>query len=157
MSPADVEILTLRGTELRSAEAFYQALGHGPTLGLDETVLLARSGEISLGAVRLVCEQGVLVLRTMLVHPDWQQRGVGTALLHKLVQLVQDHECFCLPWDYLVEFYAGSGFHRVDAAELPPFLQDRLRQYQAAGQAIVAMRRPRRDIIPQLDSSGSAG
>lgn len=40
-------------------------------------MLLARCGELSIGAVRLACEQGPLALRTMQVHPDWQRRELG--------------------------------------------------------------------------------
>ena len=145
VSTVKVQILRLRGIELASAEAFYRSLGRGPTIGPQETVLLARCGETSVGAVRLVWDQGVLVLRTMQVHPNWQRRGVGTALLQALVRLLDDRECFCLPWDHLLAFYAASGFAGVEAAMLPPFLQERLRRYQAAGHHTIGMRRPGRN------------
>ena len=156
VSTAGVQILTLRGTELASAEAFYRSLGRDPTIGPDETVLLARCGESGIGAVRLVCEQGSLVLRTMQVHPDWQRRGIGTALLQSLVELVDERECFCLPWDHLVGFYAASGFAQVEPAVLPSFLQERLRHSQAAGQPIVGMRRTGRNATGSSVTPGQS-
>ncbi len=137
----DLAIAALGSGELRIAEAFYRSLSTSISLHPDETVLLARHTGNIIAAVRLAPEHGVLVLRTMRVHPDWQQRGIGTALLLRLAPVLGSRECFCLPWKHLQGFYGQAGFETVKAAGLPPFLRERLRQYQADGHRLVAMRR----------------
>lgn len=63
------------------------------------------------------------------VLSDWREQGVGAHVLERLVELARDQGfeeayAFTGSGGYLSQF----GFERVDEAELPPVLVDRLRE-----------------------------
>lgn len=93
------------------------------------------------GAVRLCDEQGVAVLRTMRVAADRQRQGLGRRLIAALARELGSRDCFLLGFRHLEGFYGLEGFAKVDAADLPPHLQDRLRLYLAGRPDVMPMRR----------------
>jgi GNAT superfamily N-acetyltransferase len=116
--------------------------GYDVTLNSSDTVFLAEEADKGVGMVRRTTEEGVLMLRTMLVAPAARDRGIGTQLVQAFVPLLEGQECYCVPYRHLIRFYEHGGFLRVESRHAPVFLQERLADYRSEGLDVVLMRRP---------------
>src|ERR1051326_3107574 len=87
----------------------------------DRFFISEMDGEL-VGVVRLALEEGALVLRGMRVRADMQRRGIGTRLLADVVAALGSQKCYCIPYRWLISFYAQAGFVEVARDEVPPFL-----------------------------------
>ena len=126
------------------ARAAYEAWGYEGGVQPADTVLLAEAadgGEL-LGLVRLTLEEGTRMLRGMQVAPTAQRRGIGTRLLHALVEGLGDGPCYCVPYVHLVDFYGQAGFVECPLTRAPAFLVQRIGAYRREGLAVTLMRRP---------------
>ena len=127
--------------ELSAVREFYLRQNYSNPISESDTILLAIiAGEV-VAAVRLVSEQGFLVLRGMCVDGPWQRKGVGTFLLRGL-QNDMERECFCVSLPHLDSFYKSAKFESVDDEEVPPFLVSRRAQYVDRGMPSVILKRP---------------
>jgi N-acetylglutamate synthase-like GNAT family acetyltransferase len=129
-SPLVVRVRRAHPADLPRVRARYAAWRYGSDVALDDTAFIAEDDEALVGLVRLVQEQGVLVLRGMRVVAERQRQGVGTRLLHALVADVGTEACFCIPYPHLVGFYGRGGFVEIDPADAPAFLGERLTAYR---------------------------
>ncbi len=109
---------------------FYARTKYTQPLADNDVLLLAESEGGICAAARVCQEQGVLVLRGMRVSQPHQRRGIGTLLLQRVIQLVADQACYCIPHRYLREFYQQAGFREIEPACGPVFLAERLAMYQ---------------------------
>jgi len=100
--------------------------------------VLQRDGANLVAAVRLASEDGVLVLRTMVVAEGSQRRGIGARLLQRASRAIGDRESYCIARSYLESFYGRAGFRPITAEALPLHLRVRL------GDGLIAMRREAR-------------
>lgn len=116
--------------------------GYDVTLNSSDTVLLAEEAAKGVGMVRRTFEEGVLMLRTMLVAPVARDRGIGTQLVQAFVPLLEGQECYCVPYRHLIRFYGHGGFLCIESRHAPVFLQERLADYRSEGLDVVLMRRP---------------
>lgn len=118
--------LKLLERDLNRARRFYVERGYSPVLYPDDRILVAISTNARvIGAVRLCREFGVLVLRGMQVHPNYQRKGIGTKLLQRFKGLVLEEDCYCIPYAHLESFYNQIGFIGLDACDAPVFLEQR--------------------------------
>lgn len=124
---------------LEKVVLFYKSVGEDVILD-SSTVLVAMVDGRIVGAVRLVEEFDVLVLRTMNVDPQFQRQGVGTALLQKATVLIADRVCYCLPYPHVKAFYEKFDFIEVEPATLPDHLRERYREYTESF-AVIAMQK----------------
>ena len=138
----------VHGDGLARVRAFYEQAGYGGGASAADIVLAAMAGERMIGVVRLCEENGVTVLRGMQVAPAFQRQGIGRALLERCLPWLDRGEAFCLPYDHLLGFYAGTGFTPVQPECLPGFLRRRMAGYLASGQRVLAMRRPGPAYMP---------
>lgn len=143
MKPHVAPRITIDTIDAAAASAFYRALGNAGNAQPGDLVLAARVDGVLGGIVRLCVEDDVRVLRGMQIAPTHQHHGVGSALLLALVARLGQHECWCLPWPHLVEFYAHCGFAPCPIEDAPPHLQARHAAYAAAGKHVIVMHRPR--------------
>ena len=109
----------------------------------DEVFAACIQSEV-VGVVRLAHENGVIVLRGMRVKHDLRGRGTGTLMLQKLAETLGSHTCYCIPYAWLLGFYGRIGFERIGPDETPPFLAERLADYQKRGLDVDVMVRNRR-------------
>jgi N-acetylglutamate synthase-like GNAT family acetyltransferase len=133
--------------ELAAINAFYARpeIGYDSRVQHDDRVIVAELDGLLLGCVRLQEEEGHSVLRGMYVSPTYQKRGIGKAMLAELLQWLDGRTCYCLPYEHLETPLYGrhGGFRRVDPAELPQRLRERLTEYHRKGATdIIAMFRP---------------
>jgi N-acetylglutamate synthase-like GNAT family acetyltransferase len=118
---------------------FYHDNGYGATVSPSDCVLMAEVENKIVGVVRICEESDTVVLRGMQVAPGFRTRGIGTALLGEVSELIGDRECYCLPYTHLQEFYSRIGFHTVGPERTPGFLKNRRDEYEAKGLDVVVM------------------
>jgi GNAT superfamily N-acetyltransferase len=80
-------------------------------------VFVVRSGVRPIGAAMLLPTMAQTVyLETMVVHPKRQRRGIGSALLAKVVSYADTHqvilELHCLPKGKAIRLYEHFGFKK---------------------------------------------
>jgi N-acetylglutamate synthase-like GNAT family acetyltransferase len=114
-----------------------------PNIRVDEEIqVIAENGGLAVGIVRLVDEEGHLVLRGMNVRPECQRQGIGKRMLVELQGHIDERDCYCLPFSHLEDFYGTIGFERIGKDQAPDHLAKRLERYTAMGLDVIIMKRP---------------
>jgi predicted N-acetyltransferase YhbS len=125
------------------AEFYKTRVPAGYKLNENDTFFIAKQDREIIGSVRLVREEGVLVLRAMQVHSEFQRKGIGRLLLDELVKDLGSEDCYCIPYEHLETFYGLIGFKKISIEEAPAFLQERIARYLKDIRSIM-MKRPGR-------------
>jgi N-acetylglutamate synthase-like GNAT family acetyltransferase len=114
---------------------FYSETEYTGSVSPNDRIIVAEDAGQIVGAYRLAREEGALILRGMRVASAWQRRGIGTRMLEYLEALRE--RCFCIPYSYLVDFYAAAGF--TSTSEDPASLRERLIEYRSRGLDVCLM------------------
>lgn len=122
-------------------QSFYLTVGYGVEITPNDRVLVARTGQSIVAAVRLCAEGGTLVLRGMYVAEERRGLGIGTRLLESSSGVIGSSECWCVPYTHLTDFYSRIGFRVCEGEGIPPFLAERWDRYSASGRKVVVMKR----------------
>ena len=125
--------------ELSEVAALYEACNYGGRVSAADATFICRVEKQIVGAVRLVQEDQVIVLRGMQVRRSHQRQGIGAHLLSACVPLLNEYRAYCLPYAHLVPFYDAASFRCVSETKLPSFLAERPSSYLARGQEVLAM------------------
>jgi N-acetylglutamate synthase-like GNAT family acetyltransferase len=135
--------------ELTGLLEFYRRSGYSPEVNPEDAFYIAVNEEAIIGVVRLAQEFGLTVLRGMRIAPEHQRRGIGTRLLHLLETDFGQADCYCIPYEHLVEFYGQIGFQVLDAGSAPAHLSERLASYRTRGEGkpYILMHRPRSEPV----------
>jgi len=121
----------------------YAAWGYnGRTTSVDTIFIAEREGEL-VGLVRMVPEEGTIVLRGMYVHPSHRRSGIGLQLLNAATRWLAARDCYCVSYAHLEAFYRRGGFQQCDVIKTPPFLKKRLKDYRRQGLDVQLIYRPR--------------
>lgn len=132
-------IKVLESNEINLVSAHYQKTGYSQQVNQEDIIIAAFKSNEMIGAVRL-CPQGdYLVLRGMQVIKEYQRQKVGTALLYKCADIIQNTACYCLPYKHLVNFYQQAQFYEIDSKYAPTHLQERLDNYSSLGLNVTIM------------------
>lgn len=123
-------------------ELFYKEHAYKASDHTGERIVLAESGGRIVGALRLVEEQGCLVLRGLRVREALRRKGVGSGLMAAAAVFIGAQVCYMIPFRHLERFYARYGFTRLQIEQAPLFLQERLAKYHAMGLDVILMARP---------------
>lgn len=132
----DVRLRFANSEDLGRVETFYDSMSYGGGVRDSDLVLVADDSRDIVAAVRLCEEQGELVLRGMYVREDFQRRGLGTEMLHRLVPHLASRRCWCVPFEHLTGFYGQVGFRTANTETAPAFLRDRLERYRREGMEV---------------------
>ena len=136
-----MKIKSAKASQVNDLTAFYQAACYnGPVAPEDRVIYLTQEGR-TIGVGRLSGDKDVFVLRGMRVLKEYRGRGVGKAILDALVREGNHHDCYCIPYSSLRQFYSAGGFNEIKPSEAPGFLHDRFKRYQARGLDVIIMRR----------------
>jgi N-acetylglutamate synthase-like GNAT family acetyltransferase len=128
-------------SDARAIGELYASLS--PNIRIEEEIqVIAEEDGTAIGIVRLVEEEGALVLRGMNVREDYQRQGIGTQMLVEVEKHIGERECYCLPFPYLENFYGMIGFEKIGVDQVPKFLAQRLERYISMGMDMILMRRP---------------
>ena len=126
--------------DLEEIAGFYKSRGYDHQIDAHDDFHSAWINNQIAGVVRLVEEQGTVVLRGMQVHPDFQKRGVGRVLLRQLDQAIGGRECYCIPYSHLQDFYGMIGFKTLEDKDAPNFLQERVQKYRQKSLNVIMKR-----------------
>src|SRR3989339_968168 len=150
-----VEIMN--GAEAKAlVDPFYVAVGKSHYQARnDDTffILLDSANNNVIGTVRYCVEEGVSMLRSMNVHPDFRGKKLGELLLHAFENyLIKNNikNTFCIPYGHLKRFYGTINFKTISDDEAPVFLQERINSYRLnyADKSFLLMRRAAKE--PQI-------
>lgn len=137
-----VVIRVAQPQDFECINAFYRLDGYDSPIDPEDVIVLAEDRNQLCGAVRLLAEEDVLVLRGMRVAMPFQRQGIGTKMLEAVGHLLGSRECYCIPYPYLRDFYAQIGFQEIEPSLAPDFLAKRLALYrQQLGLNVIIMRR----------------
>jgi N-acetylglutamate synthase-like GNAT family acetyltransferase len=136
-----ITILRETAADFTDVQAFYASVGYFQAITADCVVISAKAEDKIVGAVRLSQESGVLVLRGMQIAQSYQRQGIGTRMLWVLSKFIGSQECFCLPHAWLEGFYGIIGFAKIEDAEAPPHLLERLAESRKKHSQLILMRR----------------
>ena len=120
----------------------YDTWGYRGSITSEDTILMAERVGKLVGLVRMVPEEGTIVLRGMYVDPMNRGSGIGLHLLLEATSWLGARECYCVPYSHLLAFYQKGGFQECDISRAPQFLQDRVRDYLKRGREVLLMYRP---------------
>jgi len=87
----------------------YRACNYGGGVDENDLVVIAVNDGIA-GAVRICTENDLKVLRGMQIKPEFQQKGIGAAMLAYLKDRIDMNGCYCLPYKHLAKFYGKNRF-----------------------------------------------
>jgi N-acetylglutamate synthase-like GNAT family acetyltransferase len=121
--------------------AFYASEGRSVTVEEGESWVLALEDEQVIGVLRVCCEEGHQVLRTVQIAGPKQRQGIGREMLDCAAPLLEPGPSFCLPYAYLTDFYGRIGFVEIPERDAPPHLRARLQGYRQDGRDMIVMRR----------------
>ena len=118
-------------------DPFYDENGWHTSKARDiDNFALAFAGNKIVGSVRFCFEDGVYMLRTMMIDPAFRKDGLGTRLLKYYEStLLKDvtEAVLCTPYDHLAKFYNIIGFESLPVDKAPQFLIDRITGYKEKG------------------------
>jgi GNAT superfamily N-acetyltransferase len=140
--PVPVTLGLAAPNEFSMVEAFYHRVEGDEDLKLtmDERIILAHNRGLLVGVVRLVKEQGVLVLRTLHVLESYRGLGIGYSLVSAAIKFCEGKPCYCLPYPHVKNLYLRLGFKELKVEELPVFLRERIEEYRKEFPVIGMMR-----------------
>jgi N-acetylglutamate synthase-like GNAT family acetyltransferase len=121
---------------------FYKQANYVHQVGRKEEVycLRSRDDQTIIAAVRLVRMADYLFLRSMVVLPERQTQGIGKYFLQRITEALQHRVCWCYPFIWLEQFYAGAGFETVIPENTPTLVHTKYQQYREQGRRILIMR-----------------
>src|ERR1035437_10027874 len=99
--PINSEEISIYEGDKAPLRDFYKQCAYNYEPQPDEEILVAKSGDDIIGAVRLCHEQGALVLRGMQVREDMRGHHLGAKMLQKLNTIIDARECYCLCYAHL--------------------------------------------------------
>lgn len=136
-----LEVLT--ADHFPDAQTFYATVGYDGAIADDCTVFAARLDDRIIGVVRLAPENGVTVLRGMMIAREHQRNGIGTQMLRFMEPYIGDSDVYCLPHGWLEAFYGQIGFVKCDPLTAPTHLQERLANQKPKHPQMIIMARRR--------------
>jgi len=107
----------------------YARNGYPGGIAPGDLVLLAeRDGDV-VGVVRLVEEDGHLLLRGMFLDESERGRGLGGRMLGGLSDAIGERTCWLVCGRHLARFYGQVGFRPAPDGDAPPHLRERAARY----------------------------
>ena len=136
-----MKLLRRLASNLPKLSDFYRATNYGGRVRPEDVVIVATEGDSIVGVGRLSKEEGVLVLRGMMVLEGYRGRGIGAEILDALSKEIGDCTCYCVPYAHLLPFYERVGFQAEPVSAGPQFLHERVASYIERGLDVILMRR----------------
>jgi GNAT superfamily N-acetyltransferase len=136
-------------------EKFYKDVEYHGSPSDEDIIIVASLVERIIGLIRIAEEhsmestQQALILRGMMVHELFRNRGTGSRMLGYMVGLLEGlysgRPCFCVVPNTPehLRFYERAEFRLIESHEAPTFLQARAEEYRETfGRPFSILRRP---------------
>ena len=141
--PSDPAIRWATPEDVPAALRSYTRNGYSGGIAAGDRVLVAeRDGDV-VGVVRLVEEDGHLLLRGMFLDDAERGRGLGGRMLGRLPEAIGERACWLVCGRHLARFYGRIGFRPAPEGEAPPHLRERAARYARDHGPQVVLRRHR--------------
>ena len=150
------DVYEAKSHELEEIQKFYELESYRFGAIYQDRFVIARQNQKIIGIVKLCLEEKILVLRGMRVTKAYQKKGIGRNLLKLINKIIGTEKCYCLPYNYLEEFYGKIGFKKIDPELAPPHLLKRLKEYHKTHPEIIMMKKEGTSLIKQSFSSFQA-
>lgn len=119
-----------KSDDLEKVQEFYRSRNYNQAINSECTISVARiNGEI-IGVVRICLESNVLILRGMQIKPEFHRQGIGSKMLAEVKKILEEKECFGIPYKHLEKFYDQIGFKKIEEQKAPDFLRKRIIEYR---------------------------
>lgn len=125
--------------DFKQIQNLYQDSGYHGGVNANDQIFVAISQEKIIGVVKICLENGHYILRGMYLKANFQRKRIGTALLQKANEWLQERKCFCIPFSNLRPFYGQIGFEEIKDETAPDFLLERARSYRNDNHDVVIM------------------
>ena len=125
---------------LPQVKRFFREHGFRAQAPRGDIIHLALRDQQLLAALRLCPVGEAWLLRSMCVHQDHRQRGIGSFMLQQIQSSLQQRACYCFPHDYLEDFYRRAGFVPLQPAQAPAAIAERYHRYRDQGRSILLMK-----------------
>jgi len=116
--------------DLDAAHACYRRNAYTGTIQPEDLPLVAVAGGEVVGVVRIALENGHQLLRGMFLDETQRRRGLGTRMLQRLAEALDDAPCWLICGPHLIGFYGQVGFRLTEDLEAPPHVQERVARYR---------------------------
>lgn len=116
--------------EFKEVIQFYKDNLYNNKVRKTDKILIALHNNEIVWCVRLCIEYKKTLLRWMWVAEKYQKQWIWTQLLENFSSLIQEVDCYCLPYSHLVKFYEKIGFEIIEIKKAPMFLQKRIEKYK---------------------------
>jgi len=128
VGPADIQFKETRGLSIESVIALYQSLGWSSAekpialhsaLRDSHSLVTAWQGGKLVGLGNTISDGHLVVYYShLLVHPEFQGRGIGTELMRRLMEHYEGfHQQVLVADGRAIEFFRKSGFERAGKTE----------------------------------------
>ena len=92
-----------------------------------DVVVVAEVDGVRVGMGRLVpAGDGACELGGMYVDDAYRGRGIARAIVDELIVRAASKDVYCVPFADLEALYAAAGFRRIDAANVPEKIREKL-------------------------------
>lgn len=139
----DYHFEAVPASHLPLIKQFYKEAAYFSQVGRKDEVYCLRATQQHnkiIAAARLVKTADYLILRSMVVLPDYQRHGLGKYFLVHLTSALNHRPCWCFPFRWLESFYSSIGFQRVTAEQAPNVIANKYTQYLQQGRKLLIMR-----------------
>jgi N-acetylglutamate synthase-like GNAT family acetyltransferase len=144
MAPNSYYVERLDPPRFPLAKQFYKQAHYHSHVGKEDEVYVLRDKSQNnriIAAVRLVKSDQYLILRSMVVLPTMQGKGVGSFLLNEVDEHIDRRECWCFPFEWLESFYSGISFEVMLPDQAPAHIAESFRRYLRQGRKLKLMKR----------------
>lgn len=132
---------TISPNEHSYVQSFYDSVGYDRKIQPTDKVIIAETDKNIIATARIAFENEHYVLRGMQVAKVYQRKNIGTQILFNIANVIDNHECYCIPYSWLEKFYEKINFKKIPEELAPYFLQDRIKQYRKKGYDLIIMKR----------------
>lgn len=141
-----IQIKLIPGSEAASiVDPFYEQEGKNHRARSSDLFFVAFRENTIVGACRFCIEEETNLLRSMIVHTSLRSQKIGAQILESFAQYLDKNNLkptYCIPYSHLEKFYGLIEFQKIDEAEAPLFLKERIQTYrEKSSDTFIVMRR----------------
>ena len=136
----NIVIKTAEPAILPQVKRFFREHKFRPQAPRGDEIHIALLDNRIIGALRLSPDDHSWLLRSMCIHEDFRNQGIGSYMLQQLSAVLQQHQCYCFPYQHLHDFYQRAGFELVDPEQAAASIIDRYNRYVQQGKKILLMK-----------------
>ena len=125
---------------LPQVKRFFREHHFRPQAARSDDIHIALLDKRLIGALRLCPCGDDWLLRSMCIHKQYRQQGIGSLMLAQLQPVLQQRQCYCFPYEHLQSFYQRAGFILLAVDHAPVQIAEKYQGYVQRGKKILLMK-----------------